>query len=81
MSKALIIIDIQKNYFEGGAMELQNPVEESENTKQMLEKFRNDKKLVVHIQHLVAAPEIGFFLPNTKEAEIHDNVKPKDVKK
>ncbi len=81
MSKALIIIDIQKDYFEGGAMELYNPVEASENAKQMLEKFRNDNELVIHVQHLAAAPEIGFFLPNTEGAEIHDNVKPKDGEK
>lgn len=76
MSKALIIIDIQNDYFEGGAMELHNPVEASENAKQLLEKFRKEKLPVVHIQHLAASPEVGFFLPETKGQEIHDNVKP-----
>ncbi|KAA5544852.1 cysteine hydrolase family protein [Adhaeribacter rhizoryzae] len=81
MSKALIIIDIQKDYFKGGAMELHNPVEASENAKQVLEKFRNNNEIVIHIQHLAAAPEIGFFLPNTQGAEIHENVKPKEGEK
>lgn len=81
MSKALIIIDIQKDYFEGGAMELHNPVQASENAKQVLEKFRKDNELVVHVQHLAATPEAGFFLPNTEGAEIHHNVKPHDGEK
>lgn len=81
MSKALIIIDIQNDYFKGGAMELHNPVEASKNAKQILEKFRNENKPVIHVQHLAAAPEIGFFLPDTKGAEIHVNVQPKEGEK
>lgn len=81
MSKALIIIDIQNDYFEGGAMELQNPIEASENAKKVLEKFRKDNETIIHVQHLAAAPEIGFFLPETKGAEIHENVAPKEGEK
>ncbi len=81
MSKALIIIDIQNDYFDGGAMELHNPVEASENAKQVLNKFRNENEPVIHVQHIAAAPEMGFFLPNTKGVEIHNNVKPQDYEK
>lgn len=81
MSKALISIDIQYDYFEGGAMELHNPVEASKNAKKILEAYRKDNKEIIHVQHIAAAPEMGFFLPNTKGAEIHDNVKPKDGEK
>ncbi|WP_031427102.1 cysteine hydrolase family protein [Flavimarina sp. Hel_I_48] len=76
MSKALVIIDIQNDYFKGGAMELEDPLAASENAKKLLEKFRNDKEAIVHIQHRAASPDAGFFLPDTKGAEIHDNVKP-----
>lgn len=76
MKKALIIIDIQNDYFEGGAMELHNPLEASENAKQILAQFRKDNDTIVHIQHLTMAPEVGFFLPDTKGVEIHKNVKP-----
>jgi len=81
MSKALIIIDIQNDYFEGGAMELHNPVQASENAEKVLVKFRKDNEEIIHVQHLAAAPEMGFFLPDTKGAEIHTNVKPKDGEK
>lgn len=81
MSKALIIIDIQNDYFQGGAMELYNPLQASENAKQLLEQFRKDGSPVVHVRHLAATPEVGFFLPETKGAEIHENVKPGDGEK
>lgn len=81
MGKALIIIDIQNDYFEGGAMQLHNPTQASENAKQLLEKFRKDNVTVVHVKHLAAVPELGFFLPETEGAKIHKNVEPKDVEK
>lgn len=41
MSKqALIIIDIQNDYFENGALELVNPIEASLNAGKVLEHFR-----------------------------------------
>lgn len=76
MSKALIIIDIQNDYFENGAMELVGSLDASENAKILLTKFRNEKLPIVHIQHLSVAPDSVFFLPETKGQEIHENVKP-----
>lgn len=76
MNKALIIIDIQNDYFENGAMELVGSLQASENAKQVLSKFRNEKLPIVHIQHLSVAPGALFFLPETKGQEIHENVKP-----
>jgi nicotinamidase-related amidase len=38
--KALLIVDIQNDYFEGGAMTLAGSLEASEKAKQILEKFR-----------------------------------------
>lgn len=76
MSKALIIIDIQNDYFENGAMELVDSLQASENAKQILSKFRNDNLPIVHVQHLSVALGSFFFLPETKGQEIHENVKP-----
>ncbi|WP_026969180.1 cysteine hydrolase family protein [Algoriphagus terrigena] len=76
MGKALIIIDIQNDYFEGGAMELVGSLEASENAKLVLTKFRDEDLPIVHIQHLSVAPGSTFFLPETKGQEIHGNVEP-----
>ena len=76
MNKALILIDIQNDYFENGAMPLVGSLEASENAEKILNKFREEGSTVVHIQHIAARPDATFFLPNTKGAEIHNNVKP-----
>jgi nicotinamidase-related amidase len=81
ISKALLIIDIQNDYFKDGAMELVGAKQASENAKLILEKFRNEKSPIIHIQHIAGGKEATFFLPNTKGAEIHYNVQPKDNEK
>lgn len=80
MSKqALIIIDIQNEYFENGNLTLVNPVEASLNAGKVLEHFRAKKLPIAHIQHLSADPEaLPIFVEGTLGAEIHENVKPLD---
>jgi nicotinamidase-related amidase len=50
-STALILIDIQDFYFPGGAMELAEPQKAAEQAKIMLNYFRENKGLVVHVKH------------------------------
>lgn len=76
MSKALIIIDIQNDYFENGAMEIVGSLQASGNAKLVLSKFRNENLPVVHVQHLSVAPDSTFFLPETEGQKIHQNVRP-----
>lgn len=76
MSKALIIVDVQNDYFENGAMELVGPLPASENVKRVLAKFREQNLPIVHVHHLGVSPNATFFLPGTEGAEIHANVKP-----
>ncbi|MBN1186279.1 MAG: cysteine hydrolase [Bacteroidales bacterium] len=76
MKTALIIIDIQNDYFDKGTMTLVGSDIASNNAKLILENFRADSLPVIHIQHIATIPTATFFLPNTKGAEIHDNVKP-----
>ena len=77
MSTALIIVDIQNDYFPNGKMELSNPEKAATNAAKILEWFRQyNKENIFHVQHLAASPELGFFLPETKGAEIHETVQP-----
>jgi nicotinamidase-related amidase len=81
MSKrALIIIDIQNDYFENGALPLVNPVEASSNVKKVLQYFREKNLPIAHIQH-VSPDGAPFMVLGTKGAEIHENVKPLDREK
>jgi nicotinamidase-related amidase len=81
MNTSLLIIDIQNDYFTNGTNPLVGSFEASIKAKQLLNKFRNDNKLVVHIQHIATRPTTTFFLPNTVGAEIHENVKPLENEK
>lgn len=78
---ALLIIDIQNDYFENGSMRLTGSEQASLNAKLILEKFRTSKLPVIHIQHVALNPNATFFLPNTKGAEININVKPLENEK
>ncbi|MBP2681818.1 MAG: cysteine hydrolase [Candidatus Krumholzibacteriota bacterium] len=48
---ALVVIDVQEFYFPGGALPLDRPEAAAANCKKLLEKFRSEKKLVVHVGH------------------------------
>lgn len=80
MSKqALIVIDIQNDYFENGKIPLVNPVQASLNARKVLEHFRENNLPIAHIQHLSADPEaMPIFVEGTAGAAIHENVKPLD---
>jgi nicotinamidase-related amidase len=76
MSKALLIIDIQNDYFATGANPLHDALEASLNAKRILQKFRENGLPVIHIQHLSTRSDATFFIPNTNGAELHPNVSP-----
>ncbi|MGM0900584.1 MAG: cysteine hydrolase family protein [Bacillota bacterium] len=77
MSTALIIVDIQNDYFPKGKMELSNPDKAAANAAKVLDWFRqNNKDHIFHVQHIAGSPEVGFFLPDTEGAEIHETVRP-----
>lgn len=81
MKKALLLIDIQNDYFPNGKMELINSISAGENAKKILQKFRNNNDTVIHIQHISTRPDATFFLPDTYGSEIHASVKPENNEK
>ena len=76
MNTALILIDIQNDYFPGGKMELDGPLEASLHAKTLLSVFREKGFPLIHIQHVSVRPGATFFIPNTKGIEFHKNVEP-----
>jgi nicotinamidase-related amidase len=74
--KALVIIDIQNDYFPGGKMELEGADAAAAKAFAVLKKFRAEKMPVIHVRHLSTRPGATFFLPGTTGAEIHQAVKP-----
>ncbi len=76
MSTALILIDIQNDYFPGGKMELSESLAASLKARDLLTFFRKNQLRVIHVQHLSVRPGATFFIPGTTGAAIHENVRP-----
>lgn len=68
--EALLLIDIQNIYFTPGPLLLHKPKEAAKNAAKLLEKFRAEKKAVMHVQHNFAA-----------FSDIHNLVKPLEGEK
>jgi nicotinamidase-related amidase len=74
MKSALLMVDIQNDYFPGGRMELVEPLEAARHAYQLLQCFREHGQYHVHIQHVSTRPGATFFLPGDRGADIHESV-------
>ncbi len=81
MKNALLIIDVQNDYFVGGTHTLYQPEIAGENAGKLLKDAREKGIEVIHIQHIATNEGADFFLPNTYGAEINDCVKPLEDEK
>ena len=76
MNTALVIVDIQNDYFPEGRRPLVGPVEASQQAHRLLEHFRRAQWPVIHIQHIAVRPGATFFLPGTPGVDFHAHVQP-----
>ncbi|WP_261836242.1 cysteine hydrolase family protein [Vibrio ishigakensis] len=74
--KALVIIDLQNDYFPEGKYPLWNTEQTLENIETAIELAKKDDALIVHVQH-IADPAMGlapFFNQGSEGAEIHPHI-------
>jgi len=76
MNSALILIDIQNDYFPGGRMEVEGSLQASLKAAKVLTCFRGQGLPVIHVQHVSVRPEATFFLPGTSGVEFYNTVTP-----
>ncbi|MGQ7263546.1 cysteine hydrolase family protein [Vreelandella sp. V005] len=77
MSKrAIIVVDIQNEYFSGGKLLLEGIEKAATNAAKVIEHARSANELVVYVQHESTDPEIPFFIPGSHEIDIHPTVAP-----
>jgi len=76
MSRALVIIDIQKDYFAGGRMELVGSEAAAGCAHELLSAFRDSGEPVFHIQHVWDSDDAPFFAPDTEGVEIYPTLMP-----
>ena len=76
MDEALLLVDIQNDYFENGAMELVNMEKAAANAAVLLYLFRKKSLPVYNVRHISLTQGATFFLPDTEGSEIHRMVSP-----
>jgi nicotinamidase-related amidase len=76
MKLALVLIDIQNDYFPDGRHELFQSERAAEQAARILSRFRAEGLPVFHVQHISLREGSSFFLPGTAGAEIHPLVAP-----
>jgi len=75
---ALVLVDFQNDYFEGGKFQLEATEQAAIQASKLLNKFRDQNLPVIHIQHIFKDEKAAFFAPDTNGIEIHHSVAPKD---
>lgn len=77
MAHALILVDIQNDYFPGGRMELVGMTDAAINARAILDSFRASDRPRFHIQHLSIGPRATFFIDGTDGVDHHKTVAPR----
>jgi nicotinamidase-related amidase len=81
MENALLLIDIQNDYFKGGKNELYHAEEAARQAKQVLEYCRMKHWNIYHVRHISLQQGATFFLPDSMGSEIHPSVTPQSQEK
>ena len=76
MNKALVLVDIQNDYFMRVQSRLDAPEKAAAQAKQALEYFRKNNWPVIFVQHISLKENAQSFAPGTPGAEIYEGVAP-----
>ena len=72
--QALILVDIQNDYFPQGKWPLVGADAAADNAVRLIEAFRDAGDSVVHIRHEFTSEDAPFFTPNSEGAKLHPKV-------
>ncbi|MBT9267511.1 cysteine hydrolase [Pseudomonas sp. MG-9] len=72
--QALIVVDIQNDYFPQGKWPLVGAEAAADNAARLIAAFRETDDPVVHIRHEFASADAPFFTPGSDGAKLHSKV-------
>jgi len=76
MSKtALLIVDLQKDYFQDGKWQLEGTEAAAANAETLLKNFRAKGWPVVHNRHEFPTTDAPFFVPGSEGAQVYPSLK------
>lgn len=73
---ALVVVDIQNDYFPGGKMPLPHMEAIAERSLKVLNQFRKKQFPIIHIQHVFQSNEAPFFTRDGIGKDIHSDFTP-----
>ena len=76
MNTALLLLEIQNDYFPNGRTPLDKSLEASSKARDILTAFREKNRPIIHVQHISTQPDAAYLLPCTKGADFHQTVQP-----
>ncbi|MBN9605812.1 MAG: cysteine hydrolase [Actinomycetales bacterium] len=76
MAPLLLVIDIQNDYFDGGAHPLVGSAAAGEAAGRAIARFRAAGAEVIHVRHSWDEPDAPYLRTGTPGAEIHASVRP-----
>ncbi|MTE01060.1 isochorismatase family protein [Paracoccus sp. YIM 132242] len=74
--RAVVVIDIQNDYFPGGKHELEGIEEAAANAARVIETARRNGDRVIHVQHVFPGQDAPFFTPGSDGTDINAIVAP-----
>jgi nicotinamidase-related amidase len=78
MAKALLVIDVQNDYFCGGNMELVEMEKALVQTNKLITYARENHHKIYFIQHIATKEGASFFIPNTKGVALNNGLERSD---
>lgn len=76
MNTALLLLEVQNDYFPNGRIPLEKSLEATVKATAVLQAFRAKKQPVIHVQHISTQPDAAYLLPCTKGADFYTTVQP-----
>ncbi|MBD7938638.1 cysteine hydrolase [Cytobacillus sp. Sa5YUA1] len=74
MKQALLVIDVQNDYFQGGKMELYSPLAALKQINKLEDYFMEKKEPIIYMQHVMHQEGAPFFEVGTEGAQLHEGL-------